>query len=275
MSTTKAGDGLYIKEAARMVGVSAALLRLWEREGLLCPRRSPSGYRVYSFADIERARQARSMLYGEGLEVEEVSRRLGEPPEPDAEDLEGNGRVGTRVHSLRQGRGISLRALAGMTGLSASYISAVERSQVTPSVASLQKLAGGLGTNLVRLLAGRDELKEDGAAQKAVVGANEREVLEMEIPGVVIENLTAVESVLEPLLFHVEPGGGSSSSYSHAGDEFLFVLEGSFEVVLDETEEYALEAGDSMTFASHRPHRWRNPGQRKAEILWVNTPATF
>jgi DNA-binding transcriptional MerR regulator len=53
-------DPIDIGEAARLIGVSPATLRLYERRGLL-PRtvRSASGYRQYSQDDLRRARLVR------------------------------------------------------------------------------------------------------------------------------------------------------------------------------------------------------------------------
>ncbi|MEA2346787.1 MAG: hypothetical protein QOG62_574 [Thermoleophilaceae bacterium] len=265
-------QGLYIKEAAAMVGVSATVLRLWERHGLMAPRRTPSGYRVYSGTDIARARDARDLIQRDGMSIEAALRNLGEDSaENGGEPIgSGAGRLGDQLKARRAARGISLRELAEETGLSASYISSLERSSASPSVASLQKLANGLGTNMLGLLGGPEDTEE-----RVVVSAGERTRLELEIPGVIIESLSATESVLEPLLFQVEPGASSDTSYSHRGEEFLYVLEGCFELTLDETQVFRLVTGDSMTFESTRPHRWWNPGAGRAVVVWINTPPTF
>ena len=46
-----------IGEVSRVVGVAAQTLRLWEREGLIEPRRTEGGSRVYGEADVERLRK--------------------------------------------------------------------------------------------------------------------------------------------------------------------------------------------------------------------------
>jgi DNA-binding CsgD family transcriptional regulator/GAF domain-containing protein len=46
-----------IGTAARLTGIEPWRLRRWERSGLLQPLRSPSGYRLYRPADLERARE--------------------------------------------------------------------------------------------------------------------------------------------------------------------------------------------------------------------------
>jgi quercetin dioxygenase-like cupin family protein len=108
-----------------------------------------------------------------------------------------------------------------------------------------------------------------------VVSEEEQRQLPLDIPGVVMNELAAVETQLEPLLFKIAPGAGSQEPYSHEGEEFLFVLAGTLEVTLDETTVYQLNPRDSMTFASHRPHRWRNTGNAETQVIWVNTPPTF
>jgi transcriptional regulator with XRE-family HTH domain len=178
-------------------------------------------------------------------------------------------RTGAKLQRLRQAQKISLRSLGATTGLSPSYISAIERSVSNPSFSALLKLATALDTNTIALLGG------EFVPNKLVVKEAERRPLDINIEGIEIQQLYVVESVLESLLFLVSPGAHSGESFQHAGEEFLFVLEGRLEIVLDETEEFALDAGDSMTFASHRPHRYGNSGDVMTKVLWVNTPPTY
>lgn len=263
-------SGIYIQEAAQMVGVSATVLRMWEREGLVRPERSDAGYRLYSYEDIKRLRRIRDLVQGDGLNAAGVRRVLAEDGlKLDAAPRRSN--IGSRIRQLRLRRGESLRDLALKTGLSPSYISAIERSLSNPSVASLQKLAAALGTNMVKMLG------HDGGPTRddLVVKPDRRKQLDLDVPGVVIEELATVDTQLEPLLFRIAPGAGSDESYSHEGEEFLFVLDGTFEITLEETSTYTLSRGDAMTFPSHRPHRWRNSGDAEAVLIWINTPPTF
>lgn len=46
-----------IGQVAEQAGVSEATLRRWEREGKLRPERTPLGYRVYSWQDVEQIDQ--------------------------------------------------------------------------------------------------------------------------------------------------------------------------------------------------------------------------
>ena len=61
--------------------------------------------------------------------------------------------------------------------------------------------------------------------------------------------------------------------YSHAGQELIHVLAGTFAFALDGRGPETLHAGDSAYFDSTRQHRWRNPGRQPAVLLWMNTDA--
>ena len=67
-------EGLRIGEFARRAGVSAAVLRAWERRyGLLEPVRSPGGFRLYTSEDAERVGRMQQGL-DQGLSAAEAAR---------------------------------------------------------------------------------------------------------------------------------------------------------------------------------------------------------
>src|SRR4029078_10862040 len=55
-------DALTINEAAETTGWSPRMLRYVERVGLVEPRRSESGYRLYGPAELQRLRHLRELL---------------------------------------------------------------------------------------------------------------------------------------------------------------------------------------------------------------------
>jgi quercetin dioxygenase-like cupin family protein len=156
-----------------------------------------------------------------------------------------------------------------MTGLSPSYISALERGTAVPSIASLQKIAAAFHTNVLGLMS------ESYEAPNLLVRADARRVIEGD-KGVRIEDMSTAGSNLEPLLFTFEPGCGSDGAITHEGEEFLFVLSGRLYLRLDGSADYFLNAGDSMSFRSERPHEFGNPTDGEPTVvLWINTPRTF
>jgi quercetin dioxygenase-like cupin family protein len=90
-----------------------------------------------------------------------------------------------------------------------------------------------------------------------------------------MELLSIGTKMLECHLFRVPPRAGSDGSYSHAGEEFIYMIAGKLEIWLDEQERHTLQEGDSFWFESNLGHRWFNPSEREAVLIWVNTPLTF
>jgi len=73
-----ASGALTINEAAGTTGWSARMLRYIEESGLVAPRRSPSGYRLYGPAELQRLRTLRELLEWFDIELSDVgfARRL-------------------------------------------------------------------------------------------------------------------------------------------------------------------------------------------------------
>ncbi|MGB7094027.1 MAG: helix-turn-helix domain-containing protein, partial [Anaerolineales bacterium] len=61
-----------------------------------------------------------------------------------AEKAEKTMDVGVRLRELRTERGLSMRALARLSGLSTNALSMVERGKTSPSVSTLYKLSEAL-----------------------------------------------------------------------------------------------------------------------------------
>lgn len=67
-----------IDKLAKMAGVSARTLRYYDQIGLLKPKRTPSGYRVYGKAEVDRLQQI--LLYREmGIPLEEIKKIIASP----------------------------------------------------------------------------------------------------------------------------------------------------------------------------------------------------
>jgi DNA-binding transcriptional MerR regulator/mannose-6-phosphate isomerase-like protein (cupin superfamily) len=262
------GAKLYLKigDVARRVGVSPSVIRSWESLGLTRPQRTESRYRLYTPDDVKLLKRARFLRKVRGLNaaaIVELLRREGRL-RPAAG---GNaGAIGSHLRQLRAKRRLSLAQVAPTVGISVGFLSALERSQMSGSVGTLSKLARFYKTNIL------DFFDATGASGRQV-RPEQRKVLEAG-PGVQMELLAWGNTVMEPHLFRVAPKAGSGDSYTHEGEEFLYVLRGELAITL-EKEEYRLKAGDSFYFESATQHRWKNPGRAETWVLWVNTPPTF
>lgn len=76
-------DVLTIAEAAATTGWSARMLRYLEQAGLVAPRRSDGGYRLYGPAQVERLRSLRQLTAAYGIGPAEVAFAARMRSEPD------------------------------------------------------------------------------------------------------------------------------------------------------------------------------------------------
>jgi len=257
-------DDIRIGEVARRVGVSPSTLRAWERKGLIRPLRAGGHHRRYTPDDIARLRDVRAMLTRGFAPPALQSLIAGEaiPEDPV---------VGKRLRAARTKRSLSLRSAAERAGISASYLSLVERGLAEPSVSLLQRVASVYGGTLLEFFGSAPA----GPAGPKLVRSTERRRLRG-FDRVEIEDLvTFPNAVLEIDIFSVAPGGGSGGAYSHDGEEAIYVLSGELDIWLDETEHYHIGAGDTLYFHSPQQHRWMNQSSATTRLFWVNTPPTF
>jgi DNA-binding transcriptional MerR regulator len=65
--------GITVGDAAARSGWSPRMLRYLERAGLVVPRRSPSGYRLYRLGDLNQLRSLRALRARFGVELDQLA----------------------------------------------------------------------------------------------------------------------------------------------------------------------------------------------------------
>lgn len=244
------------------------MVRSWDRLGLTHPVRTASKYRLYSNEDLRVMRRAIYLRRVRGLNAPGILNQLRQEGllKRDSSAVDGSPAVGPQFRKLRFERGESLATVAQGIGVSVGFLSNLERSQSSASIAVMRKLAQYYGLNILHLF-------NPGDSTGPLVRPADRKRLEGG-PGIQMELLASGDVAMEPHLFRVSPGAGSGESYSHDGEEFLYVVKGRLRIDLGE-EEFQLRAGDSFYFTSNTPHCWSNPGKVETTVLWINTPPTF
>ena len=178
--------------------------------------------------------------------------------------------LGARIRRLRRSNDLTLRELAQRAGVTESFLSQVERGVASPSVASLQRIARGLGLSIAQFFS------SDGGAGR-FVRAGQRRRISYPGLGAVDEFLTpAMATRLQLILSTVEPGGGTGDEpYAHNSDEeVLVVLDGELDLWVAD-EHYHLAEGDAITYSSRLPHRNVNRGPTPARLLFCITPPSY
>ncbi|WP_431324927.1 MerR family transcriptional regulator [Rhizobium sp. YTU87027] len=261
-----------VSELSVATGVPAATLRLWEQHGLIVPTRTASGYRMYSDEDFARVHQIVRLRSVQGLNLAAIKSALNEldvgPPTTATEEASVP-RLGFEIRRLRKQKKLTIAALAELVDVSTSTISTLERTSRGAGVPLLRAVAEALGVTVTELTAGPPQ------ATKSVVRTGEGRQLPTLGKGITISELASGPRMMDCQEWTLSPGAGSEGFYRHEGEEFIRVLEGSFEVEVDGLGVATLNEGDSIYFESNRAHSWRAVGSTPCRLLWVNTPPTF
>ncbi len=175
--------------------------------------------------------------------------------------------LGDRLKKLRTERRLSQRDLAAQAGISTNSVSLIERDEISPSVSTLQNLAGALKIKVSYFF--DDEFTGDVLLVKAqdrpVISGNGLTI------GGVGKRLRGQE--VEPFLVELLPHAMSGErQVVHPGQEFVCCQSGKVEYLID-GRTYIVEKGDFLIFEATLPHIWRNPFEEKAVfILVIQTP---
>ena len=224
---------------ARLVGVSPSVIRSWESLGLTRPHRTASKYRLYAPEDVKLLKRARFLRKVRGLNAPAIVQLLKRDGLVRSFLERCRSAIGTRLRQLRARRGLSLAQVAKAVGISVGFLSALERSHMSASVSTLRKLARFYKTNIL-------DFFDPAESNIRLVSPDKRKVLEAG-PGVRMELLAWGNTVMEPHLFRIAPQSGSGESYTHEGEEFLYILQGELQISLEE-EEYHAATGRQFLF---------------------------
>lgn len=199
---------------------------------------------------------------------ERVKKTSGAPGE--AEGIGETTSVGQRVHRVREEKGLTLEDIAQRTGLSTEYLVQIETDQAPPPLGALIKIAKALDMKLGRFIS-TGEVKPF-----AVVRKDERRVISRftsaqgDQYGYTYESLAPdkKDRHMEPFMVTLVPSKAKKELSAHAGQEFIYILEGAMEVTLEDYTD-VLYPGDSIYYDSTIPHLVRCHGDRKTVILAV------
>ena len=130
------------------------------------------------------------------------------------------------------------------------------------SLASLRLLASYYGIEDLRVLYGIE------GEPRSLVRGSERSAMVWP-SGVVFEDLTGPNRLLNGSLLKLPPHSDSGGYYAHGGEEFVYVLTGSLFVDVKSEGVVRLEPDDTLYFQSTMPHRFWSEDEAVSAV-WVN-----
>ena len=161
--------------------------------------------------------------------------------------------LGHQIRTLRRERDLSVSDLAAAAGVSLGMISKIENGQISPSLSTVNAIAGALNVPITALFAAFEE-KRDCSHVRAGQGVMiERRGTKV---GHLYELLGAAlggDVVVEPYLITLQDDAEPYTGFRHAGIEFLYMLSG--EVIYRHADRtYPLAPGDALLFDSGGVH---------------------
>lgn len=186
----------------------------------------------------------------------QASRLQSEPPP-----------IGAAVRDRRRRLGLTLQVVADRAGLSAPFISQIERGLASPSITSLIGIAAALGVDI-------DYFVGVPRPGQIVRRGSAPDLLTLDSP-IAYQRLSGshAERKMEALLMVVPPGA-SAPPTRREGEGFWYVLDGALQMTVG-ADSFELSTGDSAHFDQRHPYAMRNSGDGPLRLLWVGSPAIF
>lgn len=183
---------------------------------------------------------------------------------------------GARIRRLRLALGLTLQEVSDRSGLAASTLSKVEQGKLSPTYENILRLAEGLRTDLSALfsdaavsrpLAGRRSVTRAGQGARLNTAQYGYELLAADLAN---KKLVPLRTTLRARSLTEFP-----DYIRHDGEEFLYVLSGTVELLTEGYAPLRLAPGDSCYFDSVMGHACLSVGETDATILWVCSQVTL
>jgi transcriptional regulator with XRE-family HTH domain len=186
-----------------------------------------------------------------------------------ASSKEAKVEFGNRIRARRQELGLSLRELAEQVGLTASFLSQIERDLTSPSIESLRKISDALEVPIFHFLLEVDK-------KSPVVRRGERLTLTLPNSDLSYKLLTPdLSRKMEAFLAERHPGQEKITlPLRQETEEFIYVLQGQLEIQLGE-DVYQLGPGDTIYFEGAMIRRLGAVGDEVLRFISVITPPIF
>jgi quercetin dioxygenase-like cupin family protein/DNA-binding Xre family transcriptional regulator len=187
-------------------------------------------------------------------------------------DTQAPASLGAHLHRARTSRSLSLADVAEATGISASFLSLVEKEKSDITIGRLVRLIDFYGISISDILPGTT-----AGSFPQVVAPHERRLLHSPAEGIDVYLLTPdTRRQMMPLQVDFEPGARLAEPGRHAGEEWVIVVEGALLLELEGAEPRILGPGETAYYPAERPHLFANASAEKPlRLICVDTPPTM
>lgn len=181
--------------------------------------------------------------------------------------------IGKKISSIRKAKDWTIKELSERASVTPSMLSQLERGLANPSINTLKAIASALEVQLFTFFI------EDEPKDNLVVKPSDRMqvILPSESQELITYELLSpdLNGDIEMALMTLSPGSETSKdNFEHTGEEVAYVSNGNVLLYLND-DEIKLYQGDSVKIPPHMLHRWYNPFEEDAIVIFAVTPPSF
>jgi transcriptional regulator with XRE-family HTH domain len=196
------------------------------------------------------------------VDAAQLTATLDAPERRDYASQKPQPALGKRLKALRLSRGLSLKEVAGETGLSASFLSLVETGRNEITIGRLVTIADFYEVSL------GDLIPERGMEQPVVLRRGDRLTIDSPDRRVTTEPLASWHhGDMASGFQRFDVGAELAEGARQTGPEFVLVLSGELTVEFSDDTSVVLGEGDSVWFEASRRQRQVNTGDCEAEVI--------
>ena len=181
--------------------------------------------------------------------------------------------IGSKLRELLRARNLTLRSVASEIGFSIALLSQIEKNNISPPILTLSKIAKFFNVKMSTLFAEKDEERK-----YEIIRKKDRKIVSHVVSRSGSRHTYSYEPFssrmrikkMTPFLINLAEETEDSTTYSHEGESFIFVIQGTMSVLLD-NEEILLDEGDCMYFDTSVDHRFCARKSPESVVLEVTS----
>lgn len=177
--------------------------------------------------------------------------------------------IGARLRALRKRKGWTLEKASEVTGVPIATLSRIANEKVSPTWDIVMRIAKGFDMSPTDFIFSHPAPLRERNISVARAGQGRF----AEIPNLVYHPLHSFGGPHSPFALLLTIFAKRPEEYgpltAHPGEEFLYVLDGTIEVLFEGGVSHTLEPGDSLQFHSDIRHGYISKGDHQAKILIV------
>lgn len=180
--------------------------------------------------------------------------------------------IGDKLKEIRKAQKTTLTELSQSSGVQLATLSRIENKKMTGTIESHIAIARALGVDVVELYQSltQEKKKIEVSDEKTseVFSHNDKSSFE-------ILTKNVLNKQMMPTLIKIEPNGATQQEQAKPKSEkFIFVLDGTTEVVIDR-KSISLKKNQTLYFDSSLPHVFKNTSKGITKLLCVATPVSL